>query len=46
MQYADLAGACVAALLPVTAADFARRHGPPPGRGAVVVGMVPWARGC
>ncbi|KIX17048.1 bifunctional [glutamate--ammonia ligase]-adenylyl-L-tyrosine phosphorylase/[glutamate--ammonia-ligase] adenylyltransferase [Paracoccus sp. 228] len=39
VQYADLAGACVAALLPVTAADFARRHGPPPGRGAVVVGM-------
>ncbi|QBX35378.1 glutamine-synthetase adenylyltransferase [Paracoccus liaowanqingii] len=38
-QYADLAGACIAALFPVTAADFARRHGPPPGRGAVVLGM-------
>lgn len=38
-QYADLAGACVAALCPVTAADFARRHGPPPGHGAVVLGM-------
>lgn len=39
VQYADLAGACVAGLFPVTAADFARRHGPPPGRGAVVMGM-------
>ncbi|MGZ3216065.1 [protein-PII] uridylyltransferase family protein [Paracoccus sp. T5] len=38
-QYADLAGACLGALLPVTAADFARRHGPAPGRGAVVLGM-------
>lgn len=38
-QYADLAGACVAALFPVTAAEFARKHGPAPGRGAVVVGM-------
>lgn len=39
VHYADLAGACVAALMPVTAQDFARRHGPPPGRGAVVLGM-------
>ncbi len=39
VQYADLAGACVAALFPVTVQDFSRRHGPPPGRGAVVVGM-------
>ena len=38
-QYADLAGACVAALFPVTAAEFARKHGSAPGRGAVVVGM-------
>ncbi|MEE2862345.1 MAG: glutamine-synthetase adenylyltransferase [Pseudomonadota bacterium] len=38
-QYADLAGACLAALCPVTAEDFAARHGPPPGRGAVVLGM-------
>ncbi|MGR3553452.1 [protein-PII] uridylyltransferase family protein [Paracoccus sp. (in: a-proteobacteria)] len=38
-QYADLAEACIAALFPVTAEDFARRHGPPPGRGAVVLGM-------
>lgn len=39
VQYADLADACVGALFPVTAADFATRHGPPPGRGAVVLGM-------
>lgn len=38
-QYADLADACLSAMMPVTAADFARRHGPPPGRGAVVLGM-------
>ena len=39
VQYADLADACIGALFPVTGADFARRHGPPPGRGAVVLGM-------
>lgn len=38
-QYADLAGAVIAALWPVVVADFARRHGPPPGRGAAVLGM-------
>ena len=38
-QYADLAGAVIAALWPVVTADFALRHGPQPGRGAVVVGM-------
>lgn len=38
-QYADIADASIAALFPVTAADFARKHGPPPGRGAVVLGM-------
>ncbi|SET69057.1 glutamate-ammonia-ligase adenylyltransferase [Paracoccus homiensis] len=38
-QYADLADACVAALTPVTVQDFSRRHGPPPGQGAVVLGM-------
>ncbi|MDO5704501.1 MAG: glutamine-synthetase adenylyltransferase, partial [Paracoccus sp. (in: a-proteobacteria)] len=38
-QYADLADASVAALFPVTVAEFSRRHGPPPGRGAVVLGM-------
>ncbi|SNR24363.1 glutamine-synthetase adenylyltransferase [Paracoccus sediminis] len=39
VQYADIADACIAALFPVTAADFARKHGAPPGRGAVVLGM-------
>lgn len=37
--YADLAEAVIAALWPVVAGDFAARHGPQPGRGAVVVGM-------
>ncbi|WEF23617.1 glutamine-synthetase adenylyltransferase [Paracoccus sp. S3-43] len=39
VQYADIADACLGALFPVTAADFTRKHGPPPGRGAVVLGM-------
>lgn len=38
-QYADIADAAVAALFPVVTAEFSRRHGPPPGRGAVVLGM-------
>lgn len=38
-QYADIADAAVAALFPLVAGDFARRHGPAPGRGAVVLGM-------
>ena len=38
-QYADLAGAVIAALWPVVNAQFAVRHGPQPGRGAVVLGM-------
>lgn len=38
-HYADIADAAVAALAPVVAAEFARRHGPPPGHGAVVLGM-------
>ena len=37
--YADLAGAVVAGLWPVVCAEFAGRHGAPPGRGAVVVAM-------
>ena len=37
--YADLAEATVSALWPVVQADFARRHGPAPGGGAVVLGM-------
>ncbi|KAJ54562.1 glutamate-ammonia-ligase adenylyltransferase [Actibacterium mucosum KCTC 23349] len=38
-QYADLAQAVVAALWPVVIENFARRHGPPPGRGGIVLGM-------
>ncbi len=38
-SYADLADAVVAALWPVVAAEFARKHGPMPGRGAVLIGM-------
>ncbi len=37
--YADLAEATLAALWPVVQTEFARKHGTPPGRGAVVVGM-------
>jgi glutamate-ammonia-ligase adenylyltransferase len=38
-QYADLAEAVVSVIWDVVAVDFARKHGPMPGRGAVVVGM-------
>lgn len=38
-EYADLAGAVLAAIWPVVVAEFATKHGPPPGRGAVVLGM-------
>ncbi|MBV1897396.1 MAG: glutamine-synthetase adenylyltransferase [Rhodobacteraceae bacterium] len=38
-QYADLADCVVAGLLPVVTAQFAIKHGPMPGRGAVVLGM-------
>ena len=38
-QYADLAGASLAALWPEVVAQFAQKHGPPPGRGACVLGM-------
>jgi len=38
-QYADLADALLAALAPEVQNEFARKHGPCPGRGAVVVGM-------
>jgi glutamate-ammonia-ligase adenylyltransferase len=38
-QYAELAGAVLGALFPAVAAEFARQHGAPPGRGAVVLGM-------
>ncbi len=38
-QYADLAAAVLGALWPEVIAQFARKHGTPPGRGAVVLGM-------
>jgi [glutamine synthetase] adenylyltransferase / [glutamine synthetase]-adenylyl-L-tyrosine phosphorylase len=38
-QYADLADATLGAILPEVEAEFARKHGVPPGRGAVVLGM-------
>ncbi len=39
VQYADLAEAVVAGLWPHVVAEFARKHGPMPGRGATVVAM-------
>ncbi|SDE18224.1 glutamate-ammonia-ligase adenylyltransferase [Limimaricola pyoseonensis] len=38
-EYAELAEAAVAALVPVVIDDMARRHGPPPGRGLTVLAM-------
>ncbi|WP_434287600.1 glutamine-synthetase adenylyltransferase [Celeribacter sp. SCSIO 80788] len=38
-QYCDIAAACVAALYPQVVAEFTHKHGPPPGRGAMVLGM-------
>jgi glutamate-ammonia-ligase adenylyltransferase len=38
-EYADLAEAVIAALVPVVRDEFARKHGPPPGLGAMVLGM-------
>ena len=38
-EYADLAEAVLAALWPHVVAQFASKHGAPPGKGAVVLGM-------
>lgn len=38
-QYADLAEAVVSVIWDEVVADFTRKHGPMPGRGAVVLGM-------
>lgn len=38
-QYADLAEAALAALWPQVVAEFALKHGPMPGQGAMVLGM-------
>ncbi len=38
-HYAELAQAVIAAICPVVIAQFAAKHGDPPGRGAAVLGM-------
>ncbi|MFY2824855.1 glutamine-synthetase adenylyltransferase [Ruegeria sp. MALMAid1280] len=38
-QYAELASAVIAAILPCVTEQFAKKHGPAPGRGAAVLGM-------
>ena len=38
-HYTDLADAIITAVWPVVVAQFAIRHGPPPGRGAAILGM-------
>ena len=38
-QYADLAEAVVTALWPIVVSDFARKHGPMPGRGGALIAM-------
>ena len=38
-HYADLAEAVIVALWPVVCDEFGRKYGPPPGRGAMVLGM-------
>ncbi len=38
-QYAELASAVIAAILPCVVEQFAKKHGPAPGRGAAVLGM-------
>ncbi|MXU66297.1 bifunctional [glutamine synthetase] adenylyltransferase/[glutamine synthetase]-adenylyl-L-tyrosine phosphorylase [Rhodobacteraceae bacterium KN286] len=37
--YSDLAECCIRVLLPHVSAHIARRHGPPPGRGAAILAM-------
>ncbi|WP_264213226.1 glutamine-synthetase adenylyltransferase [Leisingera thetidis] len=38
-QYAELAEVVIAGIAPEVVAQFARKHGPPPGRGAAVLAM-------
>ncbi len=38
-EYASLAEAVLTALWPVVVAEFSAKHGPPPGQGALVLGM-------
>ncbi|MCF6272566.1 MAG: glutamine-synthetase adenylyltransferase [Rhodobacteraceae bacterium] len=39
MAYSNIAEACVVGLFEAVTAHFARRHGPPPGKGAAVIAM-------
>lgn len=39
IQYSDLAGAVLRVLWPLVTEQFGMKYGPPPGRGAVVLGM-------
>ncbi|MDP7150372.1 MAG: glutamine-synthetase adenylyltransferase [Paracoccaceae bacterium] len=39
MQYAELASSVLRAVWPEVIAQFAEKHGPPPGRGALLLGM-------
>ncbi len=39
LAFTAAANACLQTLLPIVSAEFARRHGPPPGRGAAIIGM-------
>lgn len=39
LDYADLADAVVRVIWPLVADEFARKHGAPPGNGAVLIGM-------
>lgn len=38
-QYSDIAGAVLRALWPVVIENFELKYGPPPGRGAIILGM-------
>ena len=38
-EYADLAEVVVSGLWPLVVSEFSKKHGPPPGKGAVVLGM-------
>lgn len=38
-QYCDIAAACLSALYPRVVGEFARKHGTPPGKGAMALGM-------
>ncbi len=39
VAYSDVAESCLTNLFPVVCKNFSRRYGPPPGKGAAVIGM-------